>query len=125
QDVNSEDTILYLKDTSPELIAFGFPCQDLSVAGQRKGLSGERSGLFFRCVEILGAVRPRWIIVENVTGLLSSNRGRDMSTVVDSLDELGYRWAYRVLDSQYFGVPQRRRRVFIVGYLGEGRDPAK
>ena len=102
-----------------DLICGGFPCQDLSVAGRRAGLAGERSGLFFEFARILDELRPRWVVIENVPGLLSSNRGKDMGTVLWTLGELGYGWAYRVLDAQYFGVAQRRRRVFIVGCLGD------
>lgn len=102
-----------------DLICGGFPCQDLSVAGRRAGLAGERSGLFFEFVRILDELRPRWVVIENVPGLLSSNGGKDMGTVLWTLGELGYGYAYRVLDAQYFGVAQRRRRVFIVGCLGD------
>lgn len=96
------------------IITGGFPCQDVSVAGKRAGLAGSRSGLFWEAARIIEETQPRWVIIENVPGLLSSNSGRDMGTVVGTLGELGYGWAYRVLDAQYFGVPQRRRRVFIV-----------
>lgn len=102
----------------------GFPCQDLSVAGRRAGLAGKRSGLFWEFARIAGEFRPRWILLENVPGLLSSNEGRDMRAIVDALVELGYGWAYRVTDAQWFGVPQRRRRVFIVGCLGDFRRAA-
>ena len=101
-----------------DCITAGFPCQDLSVAGKRKGLVGERSGLFWEIVRIASRLRPRWLLLENVPGLLSSHRGRDFETVLAALDELGYGVAWRVLDAQFFGVPQRRRRVFIVGHLG-------
>lgn len=96
------------------IITGGFPCQDLSVAGRRAGLAGKRSGLFWEIVRLLDELHPRWCVLENVPGLLSSEGGRDMGTVVGALGELGYGWAYRVLDAQHFGVPQRRRRVFIV-----------
>ena len=101
-----------------DLICGGFPCQDLSVAGRRAGLAGKRSGLFHEFMRIASELAPRWLLIENVPGLLSSNGGRDMGTVLGTLGELGYGWAYRVLDAQYFGVAQRRRRVFIVGCLG-------
>ncbi len=106
----------------PGLVSFGFPCQDLSVAGQRAGLGGNRSGLFFECARIVDALRPRWILVENVPGLLSSQGGRDFGLVLGTLADLGYGVAWRILDSRFFGVPQRRRRVFIVGTLADG-DP--
>ncbi len=106
---------------SVDVLVGGFPCQDLSVAGRRAGLVGERSGLFHEFMRVASELTPRWLLIENVPGLLSSNDGRDMGVVVSTLAELGYGWAYRVLDAQYFGVAQRRRRVFIVGCLG---DPA-
>jgi len=108
-----------------DLLAGGFPCQDLSVAGYRAGLAGERSGLFFEFMRLVADVAPRWVLIENVPGLLSSNGGRDMATVIGSLAELGYGYAWRVLDAQYFGVPQRRRRVFVVGCLGDWRRAAE
>lgn len=104
-----------------DLICGGFPCQDVSVAGRRAGLAGERSGLWYDFRRIVDRVRPGWVTIENVPGLLSSNGGRDFATVVRGLVECGYGVAWRILDAQYFGVPQRRRRVFIVGHLGSGR----
>ena len=100
------------------VITAGWPCQDLSVAGRRAGLAGARSGLWWEVVRLLDETRPRWFVGENVPGLLSSNEGRDFGAVVGSLGELGYGFAWRVLDAQHFGVPQRRNRVFIVGHLG-------
>jgi DNA (cytosine-5)-methyltransferase 1 len=95
----------------------GFPCQDLSLAnqGKRKGLIGERSGLFFEFFRLLENKKPKWIVLENVPGLLNSNSGKDFKSLISPLDELGYGLAWRVLDAKYFGTPQRRRRVFIVG----------
>lgn len=111
---------------SEGVIVGGFPCQDLSVAGKRAGLAGGRSGLFWEICRILDETKAKWFILENVPGLLSSNEGRDMGTVIQALVERGYGVAYRILDAQYFGVPQRRRRVFIVGCLGDdGRAPAE
>ena len=111
---------------SDGIIVGGFPCQDLSVAGKRKGLAGERSGLFFEVIRLLDETKAKWFILENVPGLLSSNGGRDMGIILGALAELGYGVAYRILDAQYFGVPQRRRRVFIVGCLGDdGGTPAQ
>jgi len=111
---------------SDGIIVGGFPCQDLSVAGKRRGLAGERSGLFFEVVRLLDETKAKWFILENVPGLLSSNGGRDLGIVIGALAELGYGVAYRILDAQYFGVPQRRRRIFIVGCLGDdGRTPAQ
>jgi DNA (cytosine-5)-methyltransferase 1 len=108
------------------IITGGFPCQDLSVAGRRAGLAGERSGLFWEIHRLIAETKTKWFVLENVPGLLSSNDGRDMGIVLGSLAELGYGLAYRVLDAQHFGVAQRRRRVFIVGRLGDDwRTPAK
>lgn len=101
-----------------DVMVGGFPCQDLSVAGQRKGLDGERSGLFFAFMYQVAVLQPQWVVIENVPGLISSKKGDDFGIVLSTLETLGYGWAYRVVDSQYFGVPQRRRRVFIVGCLG-------
>lgn len=102
----------------------GFPCQDLSLAnqGKRRGLSGERSGLFFKFAELVGAAKPRWVFIENVPGLLNSNHGEDFKILLTKLDELGYGVSWRVLDAKYFGTPQRRRRVYIVGSLGTLRS---
>ena len=108
------------------IIVGGFPCQDLSVAGKRAGLAGARSGLFWEIMRLVDELGPKWLILENVPGLLSSNGGRDLGVVLGALAERGYGFAYRVLDAQFFGVPQRRRRVFIVGCLGDsGRAPAE
>lgn len=104
-----------------DVICGGFPCQDVSVAGRRAGLAGERSGLWFEFHRLIDRVRPRWVVIENVPGLLSSNGGRDFAVILRGLVECGYGVSWRVLDAQYFGVPQRRRRVFIVGSLGTGR----
>jgi DNA (cytosine-5)-methyltransferase 1 len=109
---------------SPDLLCGGFPCQDLSVAGRRKGLEGDRSGLFYEFARIADELRPRWLMVENVPGLLSSADGRDFAIVLRTLADIGYGLAWRVLDARYFGVPQRRRRVFIVGHLGGDPGPA-
>lgn len=98
---------------SVDLLVGGFPCQDLSVAGKRKGLAGERSGLFCEIVRIAQAIKPTWGLFENVPGLLSSHGGRDMASVLDGLRHFWPVVGYRVLDSRYFGVAQRRRRVFF------------
>lgn len=105
----------------------GFPCQDLSVAGKRAGLTGKRSGLFYEMVRIVAEARPRWLLWENVPGLLSSNDGADFWAVNAALAEVGYFGTWRVLDSQHFGVPQRRRRLFGLyaeGYSGACRAAA-
>lgn len=104
-----------------DVISGGFPCQDLSVAGRRAGLAGDRSGLWFEFYRVLTELRPSWAIIENVPGLLSSNGGRDFAVILSGLAKLGYGVCWRVLNAQYFGVAQRRRRVFIIGSLGDGR----
>jgi DNA (cytosine-5)-methyltransferase 1 len=109
------------------LWAGGPPCQDLSVAGKRRGLAGERSGLALVWFDLVERYRPSAVLLENVPGLLSSHRGRDMATLCGRLAELGYGWAYRTLDARYFGVPQRRRRVFLLALharTGLGADGA-
>ena len=113
-------------DPENGIITGGFPCQDLSVAGKRAGLDGNRSGLFYEIVRLLDETKAKYFILENVVGLLSSNKGADMGAVIGALVERGYGVAYRVLDAQHFGVPQRRRRVFIVGCARDsGRTPAE
>ena len=103
-----------------DLLCGGFPCQDLSVAGKRAGFKGERSSLFFEFARIADELRPRWIVLENVVGLLSSTNGRDFGILLATLAEIGYiDLCWRVVNARFFGVPQRRRRVFIVGYLGD------
>jgi len=108
-----------------DIITGGFPCQGLSVAGRRAGLADERSGLWWEFHRIIDELRPRWIVIENVPGLLSSSGGRDMGAIVGALAKLRYGWAYRVLDAQFYGVAQRRRRVFIVGCLGDWTSATK
>lgn len=104
-----------------EIWTAGFPCQDVSLArmGPREGLRGRQSGLFFKFAELLGGRLPRIVVLENVGGLLSSNSGRDFAVVARTLADLGYCVAWRVLDSRHFGVPQSRRRLFLVGSLGD------
>lgn len=98
----------------------GFPCQDLSIAGKRAGLAGARSGLAFAFLDLVAAYNPPWVLLENVPGLLSSNQGRDHAALLARITELGYGVAYRILDARYFGVPQRRRRVFILASNSPG-----
>ena len=107
-----------------DLFVGGTPCQSFSVAGLRKGLDDPRGNLMLTFGAIANRFRPRWLVWENVPGVLSSNGGRDFGAFVGMLGELGYGWAYRVLDAQYFGVAQRRRRVFVVGCLGNWQHAA-
>ena len=108
-----------------ELLVGGTPCQSFSVAGLRKGLEDPRGNLALVYCGILDKLRPRWFVWENVPGVLSSNGGRDFGSFLGAVAELGYGFAYRVLDAQYFGVAQRRRRVFVVGYFGDWNPAAK
>jgi site-specific DNA-cytosine methylase len=117
EDIRAVDTKELAKHGKVDVICGGFPCQDLSVAGKRAGLQGERSRLFYVAMRIVRELSPAILLLENVPGLLTSNQGHDFAAV---LREVGEGWgcqevAWRVLDSQYFGVPQRRRRVFIAG----------
>jgi DNA (cytosine-5)-methyltransferase 1 len=111
-------------DATLDLLVGGTPCQSFSVAGLRKGLDDPRGNLMLTYLAIARRYAPRWLVWENVPGVLSSNGGRDFGTFLGGLAELRYGFAYRVLDAQFFGVPQRRRRVFVVGYLGDWRPAA-
>jgi DNA (cytosine-5)-methyltransferase 1 len=111
-------------DRPIDVLVGGTPCQSFSVAGLRKGLDDPRGNLMLTYLAIAERYAPKWIVWENVPGVLSSNRGRDFGTFLGALGQLGYGFAYRVLDAQYFGVAQRRKRVFVVGYLGDWRRAA-
>ena len=108
-----------------DLLVGGTPCQSFSVAGLRKGLADPRGNLALTFLGLADKLKPRWIVWENVPGVLSSGGGRDFGSFLGALVELGYGFAYRVLDAQHFGVPQRRRRVFVVACLGDWRAPAE
>ena len=108
-------------ESNVDLLVGGTPCQSFSVAGLRKGLDDPRGNLMLTYLAIADKYRPRWLVWENVPGVLSSNGGKDFGVFLGALGELGYGFAYRILDAQYFGVAQRRRRVFVVGYLGDWR----
>jgi DNA (cytosine-5)-methyltransferase 1 len=108
-----------------DLLVGGTPCQSFSVAGLRKGLEDPRGNLALVYCGILDHFRPKWFVWENVPGVLSSGGGRDFGSFLGAVAELGYGFAYRVLDAQYFGVAQRRRRVFVVGCLGDWRRAAE
>ncbi|TRW18084.1 DNA (cytosine-5-)-methyltransferase [Glacieibacterium frigidum] len=117
-----------VQDVDPNIIpdseiwTAGFPCQDLSLArmGPRAGLRGSQSGLFHEFANLVRWRSPRIVVLENVHGLLTSHRGRDFAIVLKTLDELGYGVAWRVLNSQHFGVPQSRKRVYIVAVHRDG-----
>lgn len=101
-----------------DLLCGGFPCQSFSIAGKRKGFEDTRGTLFFEICRGLRIKRPKYILFENVKGLLSHENGRTYATIKDSLEELGYIVERQTLNSKYFGVPQNRERVFIAGYFG-------
>lgn len=125
-DVKGSDLIAAGFEPSRGIITGGFPCQDLSVAGKRAGLAGERSGLFWEIARLIEETKTEWFILENVPGLLTSNKGQDFGVVIGTMADIGYSLAWRVLDAQHFGVPQRRRRVFILGRrTGDGLSPAE
>lgn len=111
-------------DLSIDLLCGGTPCQSFSVAGLRKGLADPRGNLMLTYGAIAAKYRPKWLVWENVPGVLSSNGGRDFGTFLGMLGQLGYGFAYKIFDAQYFGVAQRRRRVFVVGCLGDWRSAA-
>ena len=107
-----------------DILVGGTPCQSFSVAGLRKGLHDSRGGLMLTYLEIAQCFKPKWIVWENVPGVLSSSGGRDFGSFLGAVAQLGYGFSYRVLDAQYCGVAQRRRRVFVVGHLGDWRPAA-
>lgn len=109
---------------SVDVVVGGSPCQSFSIAGNREGLSGE-SGLMWEYVRAVRELRPEWLLWENVPGALSSSHGEDFRCLLESLDALGYGLAWRVLDAQFFGVAQRRERVFLVGRLGDPDGPCE
>ncbi len=129
-DVERHEDIRNVQDSDipiSDVWAGGFPCQDVSVArmGPRAGLRGRRSGLFFEFSRLVETGRPRVVVIENVPGLLSSHGGRDFRIVIQTLASFGYGVGWRVLNSRYFGVPQSRSRVFIVGCDRDRRGPAE
>ena len=105
---------------SVDLIVGGSPCQSFSISGKREGLKGE-SGLMFEYIRAVREIRPRYFVWENVPGAFSSEKGEAFRQLLSEMDECGYGLAWRVLDAQFFGVAQRRRRVFLVGSLGSQR----
>lgn len=123
--LHGDFTTIQKGDYEPiELLVGGTPCQSFSVAGLRAGLDDPRGNLMLEYGALASRLNPKWIVWENVPGVLSSNGGRDFGTFLGMLGKLGYGFAYRILDSQYIGVAQRRRRVFVVGCLGDWRSAA-
>ena len=123
--LHGDFTTIGEKDYAPiDLLVGGTPCQSFSIAGLRKGLADDRGNLALEFIRLAERTKPRWVLWENVPGVLSIDGGRAFGTFLGGLAECGYGFAYRILDAQYFGVPQRRRRVFVVGYLGDWRPPA-
>ena len=111
-------------DASFDVLVGGTPCQSFSVAGLRAGLADPRGNLALTYLAIADRYRPEWVVWENVPGVRSVNGGRDFGAFLGGLGQLGYGWAYRSLDAQYFGLAQRRERVFVVGHLGDWRRAA-
>lgn len=109
----------------PDVIVAGTPCQSFSVAGKRLGLDDPRGNVTLHFLRIVGEIRPQWVVWENVPGVLSIDGGETFRRILATLDEFGYGVGWRVLDAQFFGVPQRRRRVFLVGYLGDWKPAAE
>ncbi|HPU86314.1 MAG TPA: DNA cytosine methyltransferase [Candidatus Latescibacteria bacterium] len=107
-----------------DVICGGTPCQSFSIAGLRKGISDPRGNLALVYLGVIDKYRPTWVVWENVPGVLSSGRGRDLWSFLSGLVQLGYSYCFRILDAQYFGVPQRRRRIFVIGHLGNWTYPA-
>jgi DNA (cytosine-5)-methyltransferase 1 len=125
--INTDILNLHEKIPTAEVWTAGFPCQDVSLARARPraGLEGKRTGLFFPFIELVKEHLPNFVVLENVPGLLNSNRGRDFALVLRKMAELGYSVGWRVLNSKYFGVPQSRQRVYVVASRRNREDPFK
>jgi DNA (cytosine-5)-methyltransferase 1 len=123
--LHGDFTTIKKDDYEPiSLLVGGTPCQSFSVAGLRAGLNDPRGNLMLEFGALANRLQPKWLVWENVPGVLSSNDGKDFGSFLAMLAELGYGFSYRVLDAQYFGVPQRRRRVFVIGCFGDWRSAA-
>ena len=120
-DIRELDRSTLLRYANPDrtVLSSGFPCQGFSTGGKGDGLADPRSGLWHEAARVLDEFRPRWVLLENVPGLLTNKGGKDFGRVVSDLVDIGYGIAWRVLDAQFFGVPQRRRRLYLVGHLGD------
>jgi DNA (cytosine-5)-methyltransferase 1 len=121
-DVHDDVTTLQALPEGTDLVTAGFPCQDLSQAGRTSGIGGHRSGLVQHVFRLLRDRPVPWVLIENVPFMLQLSRGAAMEHVVTELESLGYRWAYRVMDSRAFGLPQRRRRVYLLASLAEAPE---
>lgn len=109
---------------SIDLLVGGTPCQSFSIQGLRRGMDDARGNLLAHFCRIVGQVRPRWVVWENVPGVMSTSGGRDFGSLLGALDEFGYGWCYRILDARFFGLAQRRKRVFVVGHFRDWRPAA-
>ncbi|MGV9674565.1 DNA cytosine methyltransferase [Nocardia sp. NPDC003482] len=123
-ELHSDVTRLRALPSGTELVAAGFPCQDLSQAGRTAGITGARSGLVDEVFRLVRRRRgPRWLLIENVPFMLQLGRGQAMRHITTALEELGYTWAYRVVDARAFGLPQRRQRVLMLASRTEDPRP--
>ncbi len=124
EDAHHEDVRDLSLPSGVELLTAGFPCQDLSQAGQTKGIKGDQSGLVSHVFRMIDESDVPWVLIENVPFMLQLGRGQAMEYLVRQFEERGYRWAYRVVDSRAFGLPQRRRRVYLLAAKGPSVNPA-
>ena len=122
-DFTTQEFMNYARPNPVDVFIGGTPCQGFSVAGQRRGMDDDRSGLARTFIEVCRQTQPTWVVWENVPGCLSTDGGRDFGAFIGALVQLGYGICYRILDAQHFGVPQRRRRVFLVGHSGGSWRP--
>ena len=105
-----------------DLVTFGFPCQDLSIAGRRKGFDGSRSSLFFKAIEIIVRKKPQYFVFENVKGFYSSNAGKDFTTALQTVADIGYDGGWQLLNTRWF-LPQNRERIYFVGHIRGASRP--
>lgn len=120
--LHDDVTTLSSLPAGTDLVTAGFPCQDLSQAGRTNGIEGKRSGLVSHVFRLLGEASVPWVMIENVPFMLQLDRGAAMDYVVAELERLGYRWAYRIVDTRAFGLPQRRRRVYLLASRDEAPE---
>ena len=121
EELGSIETINIDKLPRIDIVTFGFPCQDLSIAGRRKGFDGSRSSLFFKAIEIIERKKPKYFVFENVKGFYSSNAGKDFTTALQTVADIGYDGGWQLLNTRWF-LPQNRERIYFVGHIrGECR----